>query len=138
MSNLTLTRLPVALSSESDLSGQSTYVSVDLVPSGSTTYQETWQWFNAGLRSSLQRAGFPQPNEVIEERRLPPEGWVIVAPGIMVRTGEYQERFASLDLASLRRRMSSALFAAFIRHLGTVTGRPDLDVEEISQIPEIR
>jgi len=61
-----------------------------------------------------------------------------VAPGILVRAHEFEERYGGIDLGALRSRMTPAIFKAFVRHIGSVPGRPDLDVDEISAIPEVR
>lgn len=138
MSSVTLARSDEGSGLENDVSEQSTYISVsvqeDIADKG---YQAAWSGLNASLRRSLQRAGFPQPDEIIEERGVP-ETWTIVAPGIMMRTNEYQERFSGIDLDSFKQKMDPKLFAAFVRHLGTVSGRDDLDIDELSQIPEVR
>ena len=74
----------------------------------------------------------------MEEEVEPQQPWLIVAPGVIVRESEYEERFAGLDLAALQERMGNDLFVAFVRSLGTISGSGDLDVEAISQIPDIR
>jgi hypothetical protein len=62
----------------------------------------------------------------------------VVAPGILVRGDEFEERYGGIDLEGLRGRMTPALFKAFVRHIGSIPGRPDLDVDKISAIPEAR
>ncbi|MCJ7510611.1 MAG: hypothetical protein MUP14_06970 [Dehalococcoidia bacterium] len=61
-----------------------------------------------------------------------------MAPGIMVRADEFEERYGGIDLQGLRSRMTPAIFKVFVRHIGSIPGRPDLDVDEISAIPEVR
>jgi hypothetical protein len=136
MSSLTLVGSAVALDKEADAPG-STYISVTL-RHRTATHQETWDLISSELRRGLQRAGYAQPEEVIEERARVPERWVIIAPGIMVRPEEYRERYAALDLESLRERMSPSVFAAFVRHVGCVSGREELDIDDLSQIPDER
>jgi hypothetical protein len=86
----------------------------------------------------LAHLGFPQ-TEVIKEFRPPARARpsvIVVAPGIAVRSDEYEERYAGIDLEGLRGRMTPAMFKAFVRHLGSIPGRPDLDVDEIATTPE--
>lgn len=138
MSNLTLARGAAGVSTDPHDSGlqvEAPYVSVAIQRQG---MERVWQQVNGLLIESLGRSGFPQPDEVIEDRRPAPANWVTVAPGIMVRADEYEERYGGIDLEGLRRRMTPALFAAFVRHIGTVPGTPDLDVDEMTAIPEDR
>jgi hypothetical protein len=64
--------------------------------------------------------------------------WVMLVPGMAVRTDEYEERFGGVDLDRLRTRMTPELFAAFVRQVGTVTGRADMDVTDFADSPEDR
>ncbi len=64
--------------------------------------------------------------------------WVEIAPGVIVRAERREERFASVALEPLRKKMRPAAFAAFVKHIGIVPGREDLDVAEISRIPDDR
>ena len=140
MPNLTFGRSRIGVSlapSDSDLGQQGDWVSVAVRPRSKEVYAEVWEQFKDGLRDSLERSGFRQPDAVIEEKP-PPPSWASVAPGVIVRASEYEERYGGLDLQGLRKRMAPAVFKAFVRHIGTVPGRPDLDVDEISTIPEVR
>ena len=138
MSNLTLSRGAARVSTHAHDSGldlEAPYVSVDIQRRG---MERVWQQINGILIETLERSGFRPPNEVIEQTKPPPATWVTVAPGIIVRTDEYEERFGGIDLEELKGRMTPALFEAFVRHIGSIPGRPDLDVDEISAIPEHR
>lgn len=139
MSSLTLVGSAVALDKEAAAPG-STYISVALRHGAAppTPHQETWNLISSELRRSLQRAGYAQPEEVVQEQARVAERWVIIAPGIMVRPEEYRERYAALDLESLRQRMSPSVFAAFVRHVGCVSGREELEIDDLSQIPDER
>jgi hypothetical protein len=100
-----------------------------------------WQRFNDAIRGSLEQSGFRQPEvEVIEQREPLRRTWgaVVVAQGILVRADEFEERYGGIDLQGLKARMTPAIFKAFVRHIGSIPGRPDLDVDEISAIPEVR
>ena len=105
--------------------GQATYVSVGVI-------NEAAEWqdrFGHALRRVLAQAGYPQPNEFIEEIRAPsPDPWRVVAPGVAVRASEYAVRYAHLDLEALRNRLSPEVFRAFVRHAGAIRGPEDVDV----------
>jgi len=90
------------------------------------------------IRSSLEQAGFPQPNELAGEGHCTPPktvGVIAVAQGIAVRSDEYEERYGSIDLDDFRRHMSPELFSAFVRHIGAIPGHRDLDVTQTTTIP---
>ncbi len=108
-----------------DDNGQVTYVSVGVADEGARWRDK----LEAGLRIGLAQAGYPQPNEVIEEIRAPsPDPWRVVAPGVAVRASEYAVRYAHLDLEALRNRLSPEVFRAFVRHAGAIRGPEDVDV----------
>jgi len=143
LSNLTLLKSKVGLSPDppagSDLGQQAAYVSVGVRTEHDGQYADAWQQVNDGLRAGLERSGFRQTDqatEAAEPRRVVQASAVVVAPGIMVRPNEYEERYGGIDLEGLRDRMTPALFRAFVRHIGAVPGRPDLDVNEIARMPE--
>ena len=102
-----------------------TYVSVGVVDEGARWRDK----LETDLRINLAQAGYPQPNEVIEEIRAPsPDPWRVVAPGVTVRASEYAVRYAHLDLEALRDRLSPEVFRAFVRHAGAIRGPEDVDV----------
>ena len=99
-----------------------------------------WDQINKLLRTSLHRSGFPQPSadliqQSYEEMERP--SLVVVAPGIAVQVGEYEERYGSIDLEYYRKHMSPELFRAFVRHIGSIKGRTDLNIAEFVDTPEI-
>jgi hypothetical protein len=99
-----------------------------------------WDQINKLLRSSLRRSGFPQPSEEniqqsYEEIETP--SLIVVAPGIMVEADEYEERYSSIDLKYYKEHMSPELFRAFVRRIGSINGRPDLNIGEFVDTPEI-
>jgi hypothetical protein len=99
-----------------------------------------WDQINKLLRSSLRRSGFPQPSEEpiqqsYEEIERPP--LIVVAPGIVVEGDEYEERYGSIDLKYYQEHMSPELFTAFVRRIGSIKGRPDLNIGEFVDTPEI-
>jgi hypothetical protein len=115
--------------SDNDSTGATSTVSVYLVPKDIS--EAASQQINQGLRQSLERAGFGQPDEVIEEKYPTSDPWRIVAPGVIVRTTEYQERYAPLELSDLRQRMSPDMFSAYVRHIGSIVGRSMVDANEL-------
>jgi len=114
-------------------------VSVLVRPRSETASPDVWQLFSDQLIQSVQGLGFRQPDVLIKESQPPPPSGrtpVVIAPGIMVRAEEYEERYGGIDLDGLKRRMTPAVFNAFVRHVGVIPGRPDLDVSRIVEIPE--
>ena len=142
MSTLTLGRPRIGVSAEprdSDVGRGGERVSMGVRAESPDRFPDLWQQFDDAIRGGLERSGFPQPEEFKPEPER--RGWlgaVVVAPGIMVRADEFEERYGGIDLQGLKARMTPALFKAFVRHIGSIPGRPDLDVDEISAIPEVR
>lgn len=98
-----------------------------------------WRQIDDILRSSLERSGFRQPDRLPTGEYLPPRkrgGAVVVAAGIMVWADEYEQRYNGIDLEGFRHRMSPELFKAFVRHIGSIPGHPDLDISAVTTIPE--
>jgi hypothetical protein len=139
MSTATLVRDRIGVWSE-------THESEDLRPSPSIRVQpeqagrsDIWRQFREALRHGAELAGFPQPDTVDVGHRPPPNEWstaITVAPGIIVRADDYEERYAGIDLQGLRARMTPEVFQAFVRYIGSVPGRGNLDVDLISDILE--
>jgi len=94
--------------------------------------------FNEAVRYGAATLGFKQPETTLTQRQpaIQPISGVVVAPGIMVSAAEYQERYGGIDLEGLRQRMNPAVYKAFVRFIGSIPGREDLDVTIISDIPE--
>jgi len=91
------------------------------------------------LRRSLERSGFHPPDMplrgtgALHEKHM---GAIVVAPGIVVREDEYEQRYGGIDLERFRKQMQPNLFKAFVRHIGSIPGYPNLDVNELASIPE--
>jgi len=99
-----------------------------------------WNKIKVSLRNSLKSSGFPQPSadsirQRYEEMERPP--LIVVASGIAVQAGEYEERFGSIDLKYYREHMSPDMFRAFVRHIGSISGRTDLNITEFVDDLEI-
>lgn len=96
-----------------------------------------WGQINDILSNSLSDAGFPQPVQIaVRDWRTPLELPVVVAPGIVVGSEEYKQRYGSIDLEKYRQQMSPELFKAFVRHIGRIPGTPDLNLGDIVATPE--
>ncbi len=96
-----------------------------------------WRQINDILSNSLSDAGFPQPVQTaVRDWRTPLELPIVVAPGIVVGSEEYKQRYGSIDLEQYRQQMSPELFKAFVRHIGRIPGTPDLDLGDIVTTPE--
>lgn len=99
-----------------------------------------WDQINELLRTSLDRSGFHQPSvDVIQQgyREMERPSLIVVARGIAVQAGEYEERYGSIDLKYYQEHMSPELFRAFVRRIGSIKGRPDLNIGEFVDTPEI-
>jgi len=99
-----------------------------------------WDQINKLLRTSLHNSGFPQPSadptqQRYEEMERP--SLIVVASGIAVQAGEYEERFGSIDLKYYREHMSPEMFKAFVRHIGSISGRTDLNIIEFVDALEV-
>jgi hypothetical protein len=108
----------------------------DIVDSGTLV----WGQVNELLRTSLDRSGFRQPNvELIEKGYGEMEGLslIVVARGIAVEANEYEERYGGIDLEYYREHMSAELFRAFVRRIGSIKGRADMNIGESVDTLEI-
>jgi hypothetical protein len=98
-----------------------------------------WQQLDDILRHSLESSGFKQPDSLLTRKHTlapKPIEMVVVAPGIIVRSSEYEERFGGIELDEYRKRMSPEVFEVFVRYIGSIPGRSTLDVGTITAIPE--
>lgn len=112
-------------------------VPVNFQPVIEDTSSLAWRQVNDILCSSLSDAGFPQPVQTaVRDWRTPLELPVVVAPGIVVGSEEYKQRYGSVDLEQYRQQMSPELFKAFVRHIGRIPGTPDLNLGDIVTTPE--
>lgn len=112
-------------------------VPVMFQPKIEDTNSLAWTQINDILINSLRNAGFPQPVQTaVRDWRTPLELPVVVAPGIVVGSEEYKQRYGSIDLEQYRQQMSPELFKAFVRHIGRIPGTPDLDLGDIVTTPE--
>ena len=111
-------------------------VSIRLQP---LRHDDVWKQFSEAVQHGAATLGFEQPDTDVREHQPTPRlvvDTVIVAPGVIVSASEYQERYGGIDLEALRRRMAPAVYKAFVRYIGSVRGREDLDVDAISDIPD--
>src|SRR4030042_1018930 len=116
---------PIATPLEtSALAQEADKVSVDFGQGVGDSGSFIWRQIDDVLRRSLERSGFRQP-DVLPREDPPPRkhvNAVVVAPGIMVLADEYEKRYGGIDLEQFRQRMSSDLFKAFVRHIGSIPG----------------
>jgi hypothetical protein len=99
-----------------------------------------WDQINELLRTSLDRSGFPQPSVDLKQqgyREMENPSLIVVARGIAVQAGEYEERYGSIDLKYYQEHMSPELFRAFVRRIGSIKGRPDVNIGEFVDTFEI-
>jgi hypothetical protein len=104
-----------------------------------------WQQVDRIVRTALGHSGMRQrgaetyqPNEFFG--RTPFETGaahrIMVAPGIVMSSDEYQERFQDIDLEQVRKRMNPEIFKAFVRYMGLIPGDPRVNIAQISSIPD--
>jgi hypothetical protein len=88
---------------------------------------------NEVVRTFLVSSGFPQPSVDLREqyyRGREGPSLIVVANGIAVKASEYEERYSKIELEYFREHMSTEMFKAFVRHIGSIRGRTDLNVGE--------
>lgn len=98
-----------------------------------------WRQVNEILRASLEKRGVDKPGraDVLERHtREGRRGWRTVAPGIIVPADEYEERYAGVDLEWCRENMTPEVFRTFVRFVGSLRGQPELDIAEVTSMPE--
>lgn len=104
-----------------------------------------WRQVEGIVRTTLGHSGVRQrgaetyqPNEVFG--RTPFETGathrIMVAPGIVMSSDEYQERFQDIDLEQVRKRMDPEIFRAFVRYMGLIPGDPRVNIAKISSVPD--
>jgi hypothetical protein len=104
-----------------------------------TGFDPLWKQVEDILKTTLGQTYIQKP----EVSTIPPQSTdqmyirrVLVAPNVSVRFEEYEQRYGGIDLEQLRQRMAPELYKAFVRHIGSIPGDPDLDINEITNIPE--
>lgn len=130
--------LDVMTVESSALTQEANKVSVKLRQGVRDSSSLVWQQIDDIMRTSLERSGFRQPDEFLQrEYYSAPSrmGVVVVAPGIMMRADEHEQRYGGIDLEDFRCRMTPDMFKAFVRHIGSIPGRPGLDINEIATMP---
>jgi hypothetical protein len=141
LERVTATTIP---NSPTDGAAQSSGSSSNLVdvsgpyPSGTQAEPSIWHQVDELLRG----AGKANRDRVsFGTRRTlaltdPRREWRTVAPGFVAPAEEYEQRFTGVDLEGLRARMSPEVFTAYIRFLGVIPGKADLDIVEIARLPD--
>jgi|APFre7841882654_1041346.scaffolds.fasta_scaffold04800_4 hypothetical protein len=139
MSISTPTREYIAKVQSTGIAQEPNHVSVTYRHRIKETNSIIWQQVDDILRRSLESSGFKQPDGLVTGKHTlvpKPIEMVVVAPGIIVRASEYEERFGGIELDQYRKRMSPEVFKVFVRHIGSIPGRSTLDVSTITTIPE--
>jgi len=115
-------------------------VSVEFRPEIGDVGAFDWSQIDEMLRTSLNSSGFPQPSagqirQSYMEMERPP--LIVVAEGIAVQAREYEERYDGIDLEYYREHMSPEMFRSFVRRIGSIRGRPDINIGEFANTTEI-
>ena len=103
------------------------------------TESSVWRQVDEVLRKSIERSGSRQLGTPLEGTSPPPRTrmhLLLVAPGVMVSDDEYKQRYDGINLQQFRQQMPPSLFKVFVRHIGSIRGHANLDVNEITTIPE--
>jgi hypothetical protein len=113
---------------------------IDVGPQASGQIAAISDEVNRVLRVSLNRSGFSQaPAQSRSDRPNPnsQQTWRVVAPGVVVTQDEYTQRYSAIDLERYRKAMPPEVFRTFVRFIGAVPGRSDLDVVQMTTPPEL-
>ncbi len=92
-----------------------------------------WEQIQEILNQSLINSGLTKQRvETTEPEKEQASEKILVAPGILLGNKEYEERFGNIDLEYYRKQMSPELFKVFVRHTGSIPGKPKVDVVELT------
>src|SRR4051794_17667542 len=70
-------------------------------------------------------------SRTVETSRRATTNWTLIAPGFAVPEDEAASRFGSLDLDDYRTRMAPGVYETFIRFLGAVPNRANVDARAL-------
>jgi len=97
-----------------------------------------WEQVQEILNQSLINSGITKQRvETTEPEKEQTSGKILVAPGIPMGNKEYEERFGNIDLEYYRKQMPPELFKVFVRHAGSIPGKPKVDVVELTSDFEV-
>lgn len=88
-----------------------------------------WQQINDILKKSFVSA-VPQ-QETTQQSKAQVKPHILVIPGMLLPSDEYNKRFGAIDLEYYRGKMTPDLFRVFVRHIGLITGLQKLDIEKL-------
>ena len=92
-----------------------------------------WEQIQKILNQSLISSGLTKQRvETTGPEKEQTSEKILVAPGILLGKKEYEERFGNIDLEYYRKQMPLELFKVFVRHAGSIPGKPKLDVVELT------
>jgi len=60
----------------------------------------------------------------------------VIAPGVVMTSGEFERRFGEVALGGYRDTMDPAVFAHFVRFAGLISGRSSLDMVQVTDQSE--
>ena len=94
---------------------------------------DIWEQIQEILDQSLINSGLTKQRvETTGTEKEQTSEKILVAPGIIVGNKEYEERFGNIDLEYYRKNMPPELFRVFVRHAGSIPGKPKVDVVELT------
>jgi len=117
--------------SSEELLGES--LIVEIVREDARLPESAWSQFNFGVRRDFGNAGHRQSDEIDSNPSKSIDEWRLVAPGIIVRSAEYQARYSHLNLDRLREQLSPSMFEALVRHIGIFEAPPGVDVASLTK-----
>ena len=109
-------------------------VPVEIQPDEEKAYDSVmWEQIQKILNQSLISSGLTKQRvETTGPEKEQTSEKILVAPGILLGKKEYEERFGNIDLEYYRKQMPPELFKVFVRHAGSIPGKPKLDVVELT------
>jgi len=109
-------------------------VTVEITPDEEKAHDSViWEQIQEILNQSLLNSGLTKQRvETTEPEKEQTSGKILVAPGILMGNKEYEERFGNINLEYYRKQMPPELFKVFVRHTGSIPGKPKVDVVELT------
>ena len=114
-------------------------VTVEIKPDEEKTHDSVvWEQVQEILNQSLINSGITKQRvETTEPEKEQTRGKILVAAGILLGNKEYEERFGNIDLEYYRKQMPPELFKVFVRYTGSIQGKADVDVVELTSDSEV-
>lgn len=114
-------------------------VAVEIRPDEKKAHDSViWEQIQEILNQTLINSGITKQRvETTGPEKEQTSGKILVAPGILLGNKEYEERFGNIDLEYYRKQMPPELFKVFVRHTGSIPGKPKVDVVELTSDFEV-